>query len=354
MAQVHLPGSLPTATTELNSASNYPWMRNACRVQSMYATSQVPQLPLTVQQVAFRYDGPAPAAIGTFQVTSLTLLLGTTARPTAALGADFAANLSQPLTTVVQAANYSFVADAVTIGGPEPFGGPASQFLFPLAQSVLLAPGVTESVVLEWQVQGNTNNFAANALLDLHVEPGTLLPGGQWSVGTGCPPPGGAGAATLMLSGAPFVPGSAISLHGSGYVPGAPVVTLVASTLLPAPTLLPGTTCTVHLDPGTMAVALNQTADSTGVLSPYASTSMLPIPVLHGLTGGTLHLQTVCVATSPWPGNALGLQTSNLRSLTIGTRTGNDVGIWFAAHHLDASAPIASFVAVGAYAVRLN
>src|SRR5687767_1195240 len=98
---LHLPASLSPATSELPNYALAPFAHGNSRVQMFFAASDVGASSFTANGRSLRWGGPLPqvGAPGPFGIQRLTLRIGATS--VALPGATFAANLSQPLTTVL-------------------------------------------------------------------------------------------------------------------------------------------------------------------------------------------------------------------------------------------------------------
>src|SRR5262249_13875174 len=159
----------------------------------------------------------------------LVLKLGATARDTATLGAEFAANLTQPLATALVASPFTFQSDSTSQTGPEAFGGPGGQLRFVLPSPVVVVVPPGGSLAVEATVEGNTNASQDVADLDLHVDPTAQQGLGAGSAnGRGCPTDL-FGHVALLETGGTFQPGTAILLSGSGYPPSVPIFMLLTA-----------------------------------------------------------------------------------------------------------------------------
>src|SRR5687768_13565382 len=95
--------ALPATASPNNETPGYsllPLMQPNARVQMFFDAAEVGAPPFTAVELAWRYDGPVPevGAPGPFSITRLQIRVGVSA--VAAPGAEFGANLTQPLTTV--------------------------------------------------------------------------------------------------------------------------------------------------------------------------------------------------------------------------------------------------------------
>jgi hypothetical protein len=96
---VTLPSTANPAA-ELGSYSLLPLTRPDARIQVFYDEAEVGSAPFVATELALRYDGPIPAVgvPGPFTITRLQIRLGVSSIVNP--GADFAGNLTQPLTSV--------------------------------------------------------------------------------------------------------------------------------------------------------------------------------------------------------------------------------------------------------------
>jgi hypothetical protein len=224
--------------------------------------------------------------------------------------------------------------------------------------SITVPPGGCFGV--EIRSEGGTNDSLSNSLLDAHQASGGLVtPGSVTYAGTGCPGGQGLAATAITVAAPQAMPGTALSIHGSGYAPGAPVLTIAGASDtsaggIPLPLPLPGTSPTCHLYVSLeLLPALTQVAPATGTLLAWQDGSFLPIPKDPALNGAVLHLQNMSIA-APWSGNPVGLSLTNHATVTLGAYTTPSHGVWFNAHHLSATAEAGSFQGTIGYALRID
>jgi hypothetical protein len=350
-----MPASLNPAQNELPHASPWPLMVRDGRLQQHFAAAEVGASQLQCRQLELRFDGPAPAcASATFTIQRLTVRLGVTARKLDELGSAFAGNLSQPLTTVVQAQPFSFRCDSASVPGPEPFGGGAGELRFPFAQAQTITIPGGGNLVVELATEGNSN-LAAPALVDFAIDPTAFQQDGFTLLGgRGCPPAPNLGGSTLEVAGR-FVPGGSLSLHGASYPPNAPVLTMLTLALFPQPVALPGTNpiCWIYVDPGTGPALVLLTTDAGGNLSAFREPGTVPIPRDPKLCGAVLYVQNA-TPVPPSTVNLFGANTSNYRTIVLGCPPKPALSAFALVHPSRADAGVAATALPAAVAMRLQ
>ena len=343
------PTSAGVATTELPASSAVPLMVASCRLQQGLAAAECSQTSLLASRVALRYDGPTGGAARAHAVQRVVVRLGTTGVPVDRLGSQFDTNLTQPLATGFDGA-LNFTTDGRAVAGPESFLG---GFVVMLSQAVPIGIAATDTLLLDVATFGNAN-LADPAELDALVDPANAL--GLGSVtrhGNACPIGQGLPGAALDITGV-FEPGGSFTIRGTGYLPNAPVVSVLTATLLPQPLAFPNTTpsCWIYVEPTTVFGTLSFAADGSGGLD-GGRTGTLPLPKRPGMSGATIYVQNVSLAT-PWAGNSSGLATSNYRTITVGSMKNSALRGWVAHHDRDASAPVATTAYYGALALQID
>lgn len=150
---LYLPASRAPANQELGSYHIVPLTRASARVQMFYDAIEAGASSFTATRLSLRYDGPIPAvgAPGPFTIQRLQLRLGTTT--VAIPGPDFAANLSQPLTTVFDG-RVTYLPDQGT-AAPDVWGGPNDTLTFQFNQPLSLAIPPVGFLVIELTISGN-------------------------------------------------------------------------------------------------------------------------------------------------------------------------------------------------------
>jgi hypothetical protein len=350
-AQNHLELPATAAPSfELNGFDELPFMQPNARVQMLFDATEVGSTTFVADQLELRWDGPIPAvgAPGPFAITRLRVRIGTTA--VAAPGADFAANLTAPLLTVLDAP-WSYLPDN-GFGSPHPWGGPGGTLRFPFTQPAPVVIGPGEWLVVELVMEGNNiQNFGfAHAILDGATTTGGPGNGTAQAYGQGCSasaaaPPASAGATGV------FAPGGAHFLGGTNLGAGAVVVGAFGlsdtTAFVPLPFTLPGTSCTLLASPDYTPVAFADAAGALGGASRFA----LVVPPDPALGGIVVYEQLASLA----PGaNAWGIVLSNAVAVTLGPWAPAGRGTWTVAHDSDASAPFANVVEAFGFAVRLR
>lgn len=330
---------------ELSGYSLVPFMQPNARVQAFYDFAETGNAPFTADQLSLRFDGPIPqvGAPGPFTITRLQIRVGTTnvAMPTA----QFASNLSQPLTTVFDG-QVNYLPDPGS-ASPHPWGGTNDtlKFDFTTPVPVTVAPG--EWLVVELVMEGN--NIAqfgfSHAIVDGTTASGGLTNGSAAAYGSGCSASVGAPAATCTASGI-FGPGGAHFLTGQNLGANTVGAAVFGFTSLPPGTSLPGTNCDVLVDPQLMVPFLT---DANGALTGTAMALSLPAdPVFNG---GVLYEQ---LATLVPTANAFGIVTTNAQTVTLGSWITPTRGFYTVSHDTDANASYANAVKPFGFALRFR
>jgi hypothetical protein len=355
---LYMPATTNTNTTELNSASNVPFMRTSSRVTVFYDATQAGQPTFLAKGISFRHDGPSfHINTTTWVVTNLTIGVGVTSVPQGQFGVYYSQALSQPLTTVFNG-GLNFTTDQINTPTQEPWGGNNNEFTFPFATPVPIAIPTNGSFVLDMTLVGNTNNFIANGRLDRHAGTGGIVitDGSSASVGTGCPASAtGAAATCLATSANGFGPSASYTVSGANLGANSPVLTIIGFSNtsylgIPLPFAVPNTTCTLYQS---IDFTMPQVANAAGSVVAWTSASMVGIPTDPSLNGGTIYHQNLALV-APFAGNPLGVVLSNGVAVTLGKYTTPDIGLWLMTHVFDATSPIANNSAVGAFALRVE
>jgi hypothetical protein len=344
----YLPASSSPGTQELPRFTETPWMRANARVQLFYDTIEASGAAFTATELSLRMDGPIPrvGAPGPFRIDRLRIRIGTTTVPRP--GSAFAANLSQPLTTVFDQP-VTYWPDQGSFA-PEPWGGLNGGLTFAFqapAQVVIPAGGW---LVIELQLEGNNLGGSAHALLDASLGTGGAAGGAASSSGTGCSA-GGPLPATVLTTGR-HAPGGAYWIHGDNLGANAPVAAMIGLSDmvwggLPLPIQLPGTACTIY---ASFDLALPLVADASGSVSAAAGA-----PVVVPADGSLQSLQLFHQLVSVVPGaNPWNLVLSDKRTVDLGSYDPIIPGAYFVAHDSDAGAALANEVKPAGLAVRLR
>ncbi len=343
---------LPSTTFpsfELPNFSQIPFMQPNARVQMFYDDTEVGTTPLLVDELALRYDGPIPqvGAPGPFSIQQLTIRVGTTAIPTP--GADFAANLTQPLTTVYSGP-WSYLPDNGS-AAPHPWGGPGDSLRFPFQTQVPVALQAGEWLVVDVTMVGNDiQNFGfAHAILDGANTTGGVTNGAATAYGQGCSAGAGLPAASVGASGV-FAPGAAHVLTGQNLGANAPVVGIFGLSnsvaFAPLPFTLPGTSCALLASPDFTPVVL---ASGTGAVG--GEQLVLSLPADPAINGVVLYEQLASLVPAA---NPSGIRFSNGGERVLGGYTALGRGTYTVAHDNDASASFANVVRAFGYALQLR
>jgi hypothetical protein len=348
---LHLPASQAPATQELGTFRIVPLGRASARVQMFYDAAETGAAAFTATRLALRYDGPIPAvgAPGPFSIQRVEIRAGVTA--VAIPGADFAANLSQPLTTVFDAP-ISYFPDQGT-SSPERWGGPNDTLRFQFTQPLPVAIPAGGFFVIDLRIIGNDINGQAHSFLDAARGSGGAVDGMAFSAGTGCSATQGGLPASILTSGV-HAPGGVHSIHGTNLGANAPVIPFlgvsdVSAPFGPLPLPLPGTSCQLYTSSDLMLPAL--LADGSGTLRAFANGSGVAIPALAALRNVPLFEQLVSFVPRANPYN---LVFSDKRSIVLGTLVPPNPGFYAVAHGFDANSPVADEAAPFGYAVRLE
>lgn len=341
---LELPATASPAL-ELSSYSLVPFMQPNARVQMFFDAAEVGATDFVADQLAMRYDGPIPqvGAPGPFSITSLKIRVGTTT--VAMPGSDFAANLTQPLTTVLDGP-WSYMPDPGS-AFPHPWGGPSNALVFPFSTPVPVSLPTGTWFVVDITMTGN--NIAlfgfSHAIVDGATTTGGVTNGSSVLYGTGCSAGPGQPAATMSTSGT-YAPGAAHFLSGQNL--GANALALTVFGLVDPAALLPGTSCTVNVDPIVYQLVITDGTGAFGPGQPGAALNLSPDGALNGLV---VQEQVISLVPSA---NAFGLVTSNAAAVTLGSFDPLGRGTYTVAHDTDAAAPLANIQRAFGYAVRLR
>lgn len=333
---------------ELSSYSLAPFMQPNARMQLFYDAAEVASSGIA-NQLSLRFDGPIPqvGAPGPFSITRLRIRIGISA--VAAPAADFAANLTQPLTTVFDGP-VSYLPDSGS-QSPSTWGGTNDTLTFDFTTPYALAVGAGEWLVVELVMEGNDiASFGySHAILDAASTTGGLVAGSAASFGTGCSASTGASAATATTSGI-YAPGGAHFLTGQNLGANAFVLGVYglsnSTAFVPLPFTLPGTACTLLCSPDfTQATLADANGAVTGTALPL---SLAANPALSGIV---LYEQLASLVPTA---NAWGIVLSNARTVTLGTWATPGRGTWMVTHDLDANASYGNAVRAAGLAMRLR
>lgn len=344
---------LPATATPSNELPNYslvPLMQPNSRVQMFYDATEVGATAFTALELSLRYDGPVPqvGAPGPFTITRLQIRIGVSTITTP--GATFAANLTQPLTSVFDGP-WSYYPDP-GMSFPHGWGDPNGSLTFPFTTPVPIVVLPGEWLVVDVTMEGN--NIAqfgfSHALLDGANTSGGLTNGTAVAYGQGCSASAAAPPASASTSGL-YGPGGAHFLAGSNL--GANAFVLGAfglsntSAFVPLPFTLPGTACTLLASPD---LTIGAIADASGTLG-GAQAIPLSLPADPAFSGIVVYeqLASLVPAANPW-----GIVLSNAVAVTLGSWFPLGRGTLAISHDTDASATHANAVKSFGYALRLR
>ena len=346
---VELPATAAPAG-ELSGFNELPLMQPNARVQMFFDAAEVGVTPFVATELALRYDGPIPAvgAPGPFAIVRLQIRIGVTSVATP--GADFAANHTQPLTTVFDGP-WSYLPDNGS-AAPHPWGGPGGTLTFPFTTPVPITVGAGEWLVVDLSMEGNNiQNFGfAHAILDGAATSGGPTNGTAVAYGQGCSTSPSAPPATATVTGL-FGPGAAHQLGGTGLGAGALVLGVFGlsdtTAFVPLPFQLPGTACTLLASPD---VTFAATADASGAIAGNSRFALVlpPDPAISGMVVYE-QLASLVPAANPW-----GIVLSNAVAVTLGSWSPLGRGTYVVAHDSDANAPFANTLEAFGFAVRLR
>lgn len=329
-----------------------PFMSQNARVQMFFDATEVGAAGFVADELSLRYDGPIPAvgAPGPFSIARLQLRIGVTSVPMP--GATFAANLTQPLTTVYDGP-WSFLPDPGS-GSPHPWGGPGNTLRFPFASNVAIALPAGSWLAVELVVEGN-NIFSfgyAHAILDGTSTTGGITDGSATTLGQGCEAANGQAPAAISTFGT-YAPGAAHHVNATGL--GANTIAVCVFGVdslqtggIPLPLTLPGTNCTVYVDPIFMNPILTDAAGAITGVQPAATLSMPADTAFNGLTVYEQVLSLVPTA-NPW-----GFVLTNAAQVDLGSFVAPGRGTYTVSHDTNANALFANDVRTFGYAVRLR
>lgn len=341
-------------TAELNTYDDLglPFMSPESRLQMFFDANEVGSSGFVADQLSLRYDGPIPqiGAPGPFSIQHLQIRIGVTT--IAMPGATFAANLTQPLTTVFDGP-WSFLPDPGS-GSPQPWGGPGNTLQFPFSTPVTIAIPAGAWLVVEFVTEGNNifNIGFAHAILDGASTTGGITDGSAVTIGQGCEAAPGQPPAAISTFGT-YAPGAAHHVNATGLGPNTIAVCAfgvdgMQTGGIPLPLTLPGTSCNVYLDP----ILLNPIlTDANGAITGVQPAATLSMPADPSWSGLVVYEQVVSlVATAnPW-----GLVTSNAAQVTLGSFATPGRGTYSVSHDSSATALYANGVRTFGYAVRLR
>lgn len=330
---------------ELSSFSTLPLMQPNARVQMFYDATEVGSAAFVADQLELRYDGPIPqvGAPGPFTITHLQIRIGTT--DVAMPGANFNANLTQPLTTVLNGP-WTYLPDPGS-ASPHPWGSPGGTLTFPFTTPTAVVVPAGSWFVVDVIMEGNNiSQFGfAHAILDGAATTGGITNGTTAPYGQGCSAGTGLPAATVAASGT-FAPGGAHFLNGQNLGANAPVIAIFGlSNALPIP--LPGTSCTLLTSLDVTSLLL---ADGTGAVTGNPAAA-LALPAEPAFSGFILYEQlgSLVPAANPW-----GIVLGNAVAVTLGSFANPGRGTYSVAHDTDAAAVLANTTRAFGYAMRVR
>ena len=302
---------------------------------------------IRIHGIWLRHDGPTATTVGSpHTLSSLVIRVGATDRAPGAIGTVFADNLAKPLRTAFAAANYAVPIDAVDSESVQAWGGTNGELHFPFAAPMDVHVAATGSLVIEFEVQAGATHVAGNTRLDF----ADVIPLGHLGTsiaeGVSCGYPS---ANPVVLTEGKYDIGTSFRISGEGFTPAAPVFTWATALLAPA-TVLPGSLCWSYLDHQTGALVQVNVTDAAGA---FGGDPPFPIPPAPGLSGSLLYLQSAAL-TPASSTNTIGLETSNYRTIKVGSRPSGPLPGWYVARPGSVSEPVASVSQGGFLAIRLR
>lgn len=335
--------------TELPNYSLLPFMQPNSRVQMFYDATEVGSASFVATELSLRYDGPIPqvGAPGPFTIQQLTIAIGTTSIPMP--GADFAANLTQPLTTVFSG-SWNYLPDPGS-ASPHPWGAPNGSLTFPFASPTPIAVQPGEWFVVDVTMVGNNiSNFGfSHAIVDGANTTGGVTGGSASNYGQGCAAGAGQQLAVASTSGT-YAPGAVHFLSGQHLGANAPVVGVFGLSdtvaFVPLPFTLPGTSCTLLASPDFTPVSL---ADASGAVG--GTQFALALPAEPAINGVVIYEQLASLVggANPW-----GIVFSDAVAVGLGSFAPLGRGTYTVGHDVDAGAAYANVVRAFGYALRLT
>ena len=347
---------LPATATPSAELANYhlrPFMQTNSRVQMFFDAQELGAVQATLDELSLRFDGPIPqvGAPGPFQIQRLVIQVGVTTVPQPA--ARFAANLSQPLTTVFDSP-WTYLPDPGT-AFPHPWGGVNDGLRFPFTTPVTVTVPPGAWLVIDLQMTGNNiANFGfSHAIVDGVRATGGIADGTATSYGQGCTNGTSTSAAAIGGSGT-YAPGGAHFVSGQNLGANAPVLVMfglsdAVSPVGALPYNLAGTTCDL-LTSFDFYVLVQ--ANAAGAIPAEYAPAALVVPADPAFAGVTLFEQLASIvpgANAPW-----GVALSDGRRIDLGALTAPSRGTWTVSHGTAADATIADRVEAFGYAVRLH
>jgi hypothetical protein len=335
---------------ELSGFTLVPFMQPNARVQLFYDAAETGSQPFVADELALRFDGPIPqvGAPGPFTITRLQIRIGVSS--IAAPAAEFATNLTQPLTTVFDGP-VTYLPDPGSIA-PHPWGGTNGTLTFPFLQptTVTVAPG--QWLVVDLTMTGNNiSSFGfAHAILDGATTSGGVTNGTAAAYGQGCNAAAGGPLASATTNGI-YAPGGAHRLLGqnlgaNAFALGVFGLSDTAASFAPLPFTLPGTNCSLLASPDLTLATLTDAAGATPV-----DALVLSLPPDAALSGIVLYEQIASLVptANPW-----GIVFSNAATVTLGSYATPGRGTWLCAHDTDQNAAFANQLRAFGLAMRLR
>tara|TARA_R110002072_G_scaffold228234_8_gene385214 strand:- start:44461 stop:45564 length:1104 start_codon:yes stop_codon:yes gene_type:complete len=302
---------------------------------------------LHLHELSLRYDGPSQSAAATpHTLASLTIRIGSSPRSTQQIGAVFADNLGKPLTTVFQQSNYTIPADLLTTPFAQPWGSSNGELHFPFTAPIDVYIPTGGTLVVEFEVHANPAHTPAGTNLDFAAATGPARVGTSIAAGLSCGYPS---MNPVVLTDGDYDIGTSFTFSGQGFTANMPVATW-ATTLLTPPVLLNGSSCWSYLDLASGPMLSIAWTDANGN---FGGDPPVPIPPAPPLCGSKLYLQSAGI-TQPSPMNAIGIETSNYRSIVIGCRSSQPPEGWYVSRPGSWSASIATVSRGGVLAMRFQ
>jgi len=346
---------LPATANPAQELPDYglpPFAQTNSRVQMFFDATEVGVSNFTVTEVSFRYDGPLPqvGAPGPFLIQRLQISIGTSTVGTP--GANFADNLSTPLTSAFDA-SVSYSPDP-GFAAPHPWGAPNGSLTFTFATPVAITIPAGGWLVLDIAMENN--NFSmfgwAHTILDGVLATGGPADGQVVAFGQGCSIDGVTPAATIGTAGI-TAPGAASFVTGQNLGASAPVLIIYGldnaqSSFGALPYQLPGTSCSLLTSVDASRLTF---ADANGALVAGQAVNAFVVPADPIYNGLVIYEQLAALSAAA---NSYGVAFSDAQTLTLGTLSSPGRGTYTVSHGDDAYATVATEVSAFGYAVRLG
>lgn len=345
-----LPGQQPAADQgELPSA--LPSFLEVTGRTQQFLSAETIGMPqggsITLHGIWLRHDGPSVTTSGVAHtLNSLTIRVGSTHRSPHEIGTVFAQNLGKPLVTAFSATNYTIPIDPANSETAQPWGAANGELHFPFAAPIQVDVAATGSLVIEFEVHSDPAHVPGDTNLDFAAVAHEGHLGTAISEGLSCGYPS---THPVVETDGDYDIGTSFRISGSGFTPDMPVATW-ATALLTPPVMLPGSFCWSYLDLTTGSLVQINSTDANGS---FGGDPPFPIPPSPPLCGSILYLQSAGL-THQSAMNALGIETSNYRTIKIGCRSSEPLPGWYVTRPGSWSASTASVSRGGVLALRVQ